>query len=463
MSISPTLRETGTGVVPERRRSPRRSVMDRRLVTVNLDNKDAGLMVDIGEAGMAVQALARIKQGASTSLQFELPGTATRIEAAGTVAWVDTTSGRAGIRFQSLPDASAACLREWLGLKPAQEQRTNSTTPGAAVPALLGPGSKVAEIAALQREIASQGLNCDAALALMVERARGLTRADGVAIVVGESNLMICRASGGSAPPVGADLRPESGLSGECVRTGVTVRCEDTELDPRADREACRALNIRSAVIVPLFSRGNISGLVELFYASPRAFDGRDVLTLRRMADLISATLSGPGSREANPPNAATPNPLPNPAPARPAPVIPPASQAASQPEKVVCEVCGHENLHATRACEKCDVPLPASVSAEVAKWAGAAVLGSTLFRSENDARKRLTFRLNASLGLVILIAVLVLLMSIWGWQQYKSHRGSVAPPVNTTSAIELPESRSHVGETPTRTTAEMAALQPAG
>jgi hypothetical protein len=413
--------------------------MDRRLVTVNLDNKDAGLMVDIGGAGMAVQALARIKQGASTSLQFELPGTATRIEASGTVAWVDTTSGRAGIRFQNLPDASAACLRGWLGLKPAQERPTTSATPGAGVPALLGPGSKVAEIAALQREIASQGLNREAALALMVERARGLTRADGVAIVVGDCRLMTCRASGGLAPPVGADLRPESGLSGECVRTGVTVRCGDTELDPRADREACRTLNIRSAVIVPLFSRGNISGLVEVFYASPRAFDGRDVLTLRRMADLIAATLSGPAPREANPPNAAPRNPPPNPAPARsaaPAPVIPPASQA----EKVVCEVCGHENQHATRECEKCDVPLPGKESAEAGERA--AVLGSMLFRSQNDEGRRSTLRLNAGLRLLILIAVLLLLVGIWGWQQYKSHRVSAAPRVNTTSAIELPGSR---------------------
>jgi hypothetical protein len=400
--------------------------MDRRLVTVNLDNKDAGLMVDIGEAGMAVQALARIKLGASTCVQFELPGTATRFEASGSVAWVDTISGRAGIRFQNLPDASAVCLREWLGLNPAQEQPTTFATPGAAVPALLGPGSKVAEIAALQREIASQGLKGDAALALVVEGARTLTRADGVAIVVGHSRLMICRASSGSAPPVGADLRPESGLSGECVRTGVTVRCEDTELDPRADREACRALNIRSAVIVPLFSRGNINGLVEVFYASPRAFDGRDVLTLRRMADLIAATLSGPAPREANLPNGATPNPLPNPAPAlsaAPAPVIP----AAPQPEKVVCEVC-----------EKCDVPLPGGASAEAGKEA--AGLGSTLFRSQNDERRRPA--LSPGLRLLILIAVLLLLVGIWGWQQYKSHRGSVATPVSTTEAGQPPASQ---------------------
>jgi hypothetical protein len=420
--------------------------MDRRLVTVNLDDKDAGLMVDISEAGMAVQALARIKQGAITSLQFELPGTTTRIEATGNVAWVDLTSGRAGLSFQNLPDASATCLREWLGVKPPRGLPAVSEAPAAAVPtapavpAPLGPGSKVAEIAVLQREITSQGLDAEAALALMVERARDLTRADGVAIAAGDSKLMTCRACSGSAPPVGAGLRPESGLSGECVRTGVTVRCEDTETDPRADREACRALNLRSAVIVPLFARGNISGLVEVFYASPRAFDGRDVLTLRRMADLISATLCGPAWREPKPlvANDTAPTPTPNPAPEHAgaaALVIPPVPEAASEKGRVTCVICGHENAHAASECEQCGVPL--SGGAEPGKRFGVGALGAMLFRSQTGERKRLTLRLGASLRLLILIALLLVLMSIWGWQQYKARRAGAAPPVNTTSAIE--------------------------
>jgi len=417
--------------------------MDRRLVTVNLDNKDAGLMVDLSEAGMAVQALARIKPGATTSLQFELPDTAARIETSGTVAWVDPASGRAGIRFQNLPEASAASLKEWLCLKAAQERPATSAPAAAAAPSMLGPESKVAEIAALQREISSRGLEGEAALALIMERARTLTRADGSAIVLGDSKWMICRASSGSAPPVGADLRPEAGLSGECVRTGVTVRCEDTELDPRVDREACRSINLRSAVIVPLFARGNISGLVEVFYTSARAFDGRDVLTLRRMADLISATLSGPVSREPKPPgpsaNPAAPEAPPKlaaPRTAPPPPMIPPAPRIASPPAKVVCDVCGHENALHANDCEKCGVPLPLRDSLESAG-------GSASSDTQTDrGRPWITLRLNASPRLLILIALLVLLASIWGWQEYKSRQASAAPPVTTTSAIEPPASR---------------------
>src|SRR5271169_5411874 len=151
MSTSATLRGTGRTVAGERRTSPRHNVMDRRLVTVNLDNTDAGLMVDISEKGMAVQALARIKAGAATSLQFELPDTANRIEASGTVVWVDPASGRAGIRFESLSEAAAGCLRKWLWLA-AQDRSAAKQAPAPAAPALLGSESRVAEVAALQHE-----------------------------------------------------------------------------------------------------------------------------------------------------------------------------------------------------------------------------------------------------------------------------------------------------------------------
>ena len=454
MSISPTLRGTGNGVVPERRACQRRSVIDRRLVTVNLDDKDTSLMVDISEAGIAVQALARINQGASTSLQFELPNTATRIEALGTVAWVDPMSGRAGIRFQKLDEAAATCLLEWLGSTGERRPTARAAIP-AAVPSLLGPDSKVAAIAALQREITIRSLDTEAALALIVERARGLTRADGAAVAIGDSKLMTCRASSGSAPPIGAALLPESGLSGECVRTGMTVRCEDTELDPRVDREACRCLQLGSAVVVPLFTRGNISGVVEIFYASPRGFEGRDVLTLRRIADLISATVCAPVPRQPDTParacTAVAAHPPRNLEPVHviaPARVISPTTRVTSGAQKVVCDVCGHENPIAIRDCEKCDVPLPGRTQQEQAQAAAEDFLPerqglqaevTSPWLAQIQPRRRIVLRLTARARVYLLIAALLLARTGWGWQRLKARRVSAAPPVNTTSAAEVP------------------------
>ena len=432
MSSSATLRGTEKAAPDERRAAPRRNVMDRRLVTVNLDNKDAGLMVNLSEAGMAVQALARIKPGAATSLQFELPDTPNRIEANGTVVWVDPASGRAGIRFESLSEAAAGYLRKWLWLA-AQDRPAARPAPSA--PPSLAPERRAAEVASLQKEIVGRSLSQDAALALIARRVRTLTRADGVAIVLGDTKLMTCAASSGSAPPVGAELRPEVGLSGECVRTGVTVRCEDTEQDARVDCEACRSIGLRSAVVVPLFSRGNISGVLEVFYSSPNAFDGRDVLTLRRIADLIAATLSAaaPESKTSVRGSSAAAGQPPKPHAGRSG--LPPPR---SQTERVACPVCGHPNLPAARSCEKCQVPLAGRVT-KAASSAGAPGLRSA--RNEETV-PWFTLRLNASPRLLILLAVLLLLLGIWGWQEYRSRGTSAASPPGTTSTVETPASR---------------------
>ena len=447
MSISPGVRGPASahGFV-ERRAQARTSVMDRRLVTVNLDDRDAGLMVDISEDGMAVQALARIRQGATTSLHFELPDTPARVEAIGTVTWVDSTSGRAGIRFTSISEDARASVRQWVSQQ-HQPTTTNSST-RLAVPAVLGPDSKVAEIASLQRQIANQGLDCDAALALIADRMRSLTRASGSAVLLGDSKVMICRASSGSAPPVGADLLPQSGLSGECVRTGVTVRCEDTELDPRVDRQACRQIGLRSVVIVPLFARGSISGLVEIFYASPRAFDGRDVLTLRRMADLISATLARPTARPVSP---AVSNQIPAVARVAPAPalrrsatpVAGPARERNPEPEiaepvqntpaspskagVVICDVCGHANAASNTDCEKCDVPLPGRLAGVPAGEASPFLdvpqprIGYDLlaeYMNEEAGRDRITVRLAPNARLIAVAAMVLLLVGFLAWKQ---------------------------------------------
>ncbi|HXP47930.1 MAG TPA: GAF domain-containing protein, partial [Terriglobales bacterium] len=192
----------------------------------------------------------------------------------------------------------------------------------------------------------------------------------------------------------------------------------------------------RSAVIVPLFARGSISGLVEVFYAAPRAFDGRDVLTLRRMADLISATLSAPEAPQPKPPVRGS-SALP------PTPIIPPAPRTVSKPDQVACHVCGHGNPPAASSCEKCQVPLSGRASAPPPAKAGSIARASASPDAHSDeALPWFTLRLNASPRLLILIALMLLLIGIWGWQEYKSREANASRPVSTTSAIEPPASR---------------------
>jgi putative methionine-R-sulfoxide reductase with GAF domain len=169
--------------------------------------------------------------------------------------------------------------------------------------------SVLTALAAVKREVDSLGSDLDEALRLLALRALTFTRATGAAIALTEGSSMICRASaGGDAPGVGARLTVGSGFSGECVRTGQLLRCEDTETDPLVDRESCRRLGIRSMVAVPVRWGEAVIGLLEVFSPQPYAFSTNDPIVLKRLAGIISTAVyragvpervSGPGSAEA--------------------------------------------------------------------------------------------------------------------------------------------------------------------
>jgi hypothetical protein len=173
-------------------------------------------------------------------------------------------------------------------------------------------------------EMASNDL--DAALQLLTERAQYITGASGAAIALRRArhNDMLCRASVGSnAPELGALLSVEYGLSGESVRTRQTLRCDDTERDPRVNREGCRQLGIASVVVMPIVRDEQVLGVFELFSAQPLAFGSRDLSALQRLSEMVGTAVkhamaakampavAEPADAEPQPPAAATPRVAP--------------------------------------------------------------------------------------------------------------------------------------------------------
>jgi GAF domain-containing protein len=99
---------------------------------------------------------------------------------------------------------------------------------------------------------------------------------------------MLCRASiGTGGPPLGTPVSTNRGFSGECVRTGKSLRCDDAETDPRVDRETCRHLRIRSIVAAPIRYERVIMGLLEVFSPDSFAFDEGDLAVLERLAQTM--------------------------------------------------------------------------------------------------------------------------------------------------------------------------------
>ena len=80
-------------------------------------------------------------------------------------------------------------------------------------------------------------------------------------------------------------------MTGESVRTRQVLRCDDTETDPRVNRETCVALNIKSVMVVPLLREQEVIGVFELLADRTNAFEDRDVKALERLAEMVQTSL----------------------------------------------------------------------------------------------------------------------------------------------------------------------------
>jgi len=130
------------------------------------------------------------------------------------------------------------------------------------------------------------------ALRVIAEQAQKVTRASGSAIALKAGDLMVCRARAGvSAPALGAQLSVDSGLSGECMRTGQLLLCSDAENDPRVDIEVCRYLGIRSVVVVPIHVESDLLGIFEVFAPEPNVFGPAEITALQSLRDLSVSVL----------------------------------------------------------------------------------------------------------------------------------------------------------------------------
>src|SRR5207253_554772 len=148
----------------------------------------------------------------------------------------------------------------------------------------------------LREAVASGRFEIDMILGAIAEAAQTLTAATGAAVAMRREGVMICRGrSGMTAPSLGAQLSINTGLSGDCLRTGKTLRCDDTEKDYRADPDACRRMGLRSIAAVPLNGQRGSIGILEVFSNRPSAFSDKHVEILDRLAGMAEAA----GSREA--------------------------------------------------------------------------------------------------------------------------------------------------------------------
>jgi TonB family protein len=282
-------------LMPDDRRAVRKAVVDSGLVTVELCQAGFGLLVNVSERGLAVYTMKKLTPAEDVQVSFMLPGSPRRIECNGQVKWA--ANSHAGLQLKGLDPQSLSALKRWLATLPQLPAVEDPKLQRRPFPA------RGEQVHAIQTHIADERLELDRALQFIISRLLDLTAANGGAIALGEPAQMVCRASAGLAPEIGVQISSTSGVTGECIRTGKEIYCEDTELDPRVDREACRELNLRSSLIVPVLRRDKVAGVLEAFASVPSAFQEDHRWLVKRLAevaaelaygDVVKATIAVP-------------------------------------------------------------------------------------------------------------------------------------------------------------------------
>ncbi len=144
-----------------------------------------------------------------------------------------------------------------------------------------------AVLTSLKEMVAAGDQRLDPMLAAITDAARKLTGASGAALAMWKDGAMMCRARrGDTAPALGAQLNAETGISGECLRSGETQHCVDTENSALVDLEVCRSLGLRSIAVLPIQGWRGINGILEVFSQQPSAFNEQHIALLQQLAAL---------------------------------------------------------------------------------------------------------------------------------------------------------------------------------
>ena len=114
MGLCADVVDFGAGVGPRRRQHPRYTL--RSLAYVKLDQGNGGIVRDLTETGIAIQAVAPMQLGQEVNLRFDLLSPRVRVETRGRVAWADA-NGQSGIEFDILPPRMRRAIRDWLFLQ----------------------------------------------------------------------------------------------------------------------------------------------------------------------------------------------------------------------------------------------------------------------------------------------------------------------------------------------------------
>ena len=145
---------------------------------------------------------------------------------------------------------------------------------------------------AYERELVALERDLDSVIRRVARRAVTLTGADAAVVEMTGATGAVHRVRVGSAAGRSRDRVAPSLFGRSATAAGLRV-CEDAEIDPRMDREACRRLGCRSLMTFGLRHRDQSLGFVAVTSSRAHAFDAGNAALLR----LLGRRVTGGGMR----------------------------------------------------------------------------------------------------------------------------------------------------------------------
>jgi two-component system, sensor histidine kinase len=134
--------------------------------------------------------------------------------------------------------------------------------------------SLLAKVISIQNEIALAPKDADSIMSAIVRLSSDLTSSDGAIVEVIDGDDLVYRYVHGTASSKLNMRIPRAGsFSGLSIDEGTSLVCQDSEEDPRVNREACRKVGLRSMVVVPLNYGGRTIAVLKNYSMQPNHYD----------------------------------------------------------------------------------------------------------------------------------------------------------------------------------------------
>ena len=173
--------------------------------------------------------------------------------------------------------------------------------------------ASLAAIMEVQRSVASGKLELDGAMSRMVESARGVANATGVAIALLKGDQLTYRAgSGSSADCIGRQVTASLTVSRDSKTLHEILRVENAQTDKRIEADICRQFGADALLILPIYQGRALAGIFDVRFSEAHPFLDREVRTYRLMAEQIEAALCQAARPEPKKIQAAEPLPVPD-------------------------------------------------------------------------------------------------------------------------------------------------------